>query len=205
MTLTTRVIASVLDQNYLIQYANLVLKVSETLVATLVTTSNNSSNISLSLPNLDVEILMAGSNPLITEIPQFGTGNAFMDIDLVHISKNNNTAVAFLSYTNLGNLLKPTFQTSTNTNNTMMSTVVSVSLLKTTNTNLTNAVNITFKHISKLDPEGILSCVNWDEDTATLQENICNIIQTNNTHTVCSCDQLSTFALIMRTDQCRVR
>ncbi|XP_026787704.2 adhesion G protein-coupled receptor E3-like [Pangasianodon hypophthalmus] len=127
-----------------------------------------------------------------------------MDIDLVEISKNNkgSAAVAFMSYTNMTNILKPTlFKTITSTNKTMMSTVVSASLPKTANTNLTKPVKITFKHINELDPEGILSCVHWKTDT-WLEEG-CSIVQTNSTHTVCSCDHLSTFALIMQTDPCR--
>ncbi|XP_053085645.1 adhesion G protein-coupled receptor E3-like [Pangasianodon hypophthalmus] len=111
-------------------------------------------------------------------------------------------AVAFMSYTNMADMLEPTFfNTFTDTKKTIMSMVVSVTLPKTTNTNLTEPVNFTLKHIQELDPEGILSCVYWKTDT-WLEEG-CSIVQTNSTHTVCSCDHLSTFALIMQTDPCR--
>lgn len=62
---------------------------------------------------------------------------------------SGSAAVAFISYTNMTNIVKPTlFNTITSTVKTMMSTVVSVSLPKTTNRTLTKPINITFKHIN---------------------------------------------------------
>jgi len=61
-------------------------------------------------------------------------------------------AVAFMSYTTLENLLKPDFfNTSNDTKKTMMSTVISATLLKITNTKLTKPVNFTLKHIRVRD------------------------------------------------------
>ncbi|KAL0202380.1 hypothetical protein M9458_000398, partial [Cirrhinus mrigala] len=57
-------------------------------------------------------------------------------------------AVAFMSYRKMENLLKPDFfNTPKDTVKTMMSTVISVTLPKTTNTKLTKPVNFTFRHI----------------------------------------------------------
>ncbi|XP_017313077.1 adhesion G-protein coupled receptor G2 isoform X1 [Ictalurus punctatus] len=205
MNLTTRVLVSVPDQKYLMSYGDYLLNITAQLVSTLVRKRDTYSNISMSLQNFDVQVFMVfGLNVSSSEIPQFSIRNTSMDIDLVGISKNNNgsTAVAFMSYTNMTNILKPTlFKTNTNTSKTMMSTVVSALLPKTTNTSLNKPVNFTFKHISDLDPEGILSCVCWKNE-AWLVEG-CRIIQTNSSHTVCSCDRLATFALIMQTDPCR--
>ncbi|GAA6086941.1 adhesion G protein-coupled receptor L4-like isoform X1 [Tachysurus ichikawai] len=148
--------------------------------------------------------VMTGSNVSSSENPQLGTKNTSINLDLVEISENNNgsAAVAFISYTNMTNIVKPTlFNTITSTVKTMMSTVVSVSLPKTTNRTLTKPINITFKHINEFDPEGILSCVYWNK--TMWQEEDFSIIQTNRTHTVCSYNHLSTFALIMQTDPCR--
>jgi len=61
-------------------------------------------------------------------------------------------AVAFMSYNTMENLLKPEFfNTLNDTVKTMMSTVISATLPKTTNTNLTKPVNFTFKHIRVRD------------------------------------------------------
>lgn len=53
--------------------------------------------------------------------------------------------VAFVSYNNISDILKPTFfKTIINTKKTVMSTVVSVLLSQ--DTQLTTAVNVTFRH-----------------------------------------------------------
>ncbi|KAF5898380.1 adhesion G protein-coupled receptor E3-like, partial [Clarias magur] len=161
-------------------------------------TSNAAMDIDLigiSKNNHEVEVLMTGPNSSSSDIPRLSTGNSSMDIDIVYISKNNNgsAAVAFLSYTNMIHILKPTlFKPNTSTHNIIMSTVVLALLLNTTNTELNKPES---------EPEGILSCVDWNTN-AWLGDN-CEIIQTNKTHTVCSCDRLSTFALIMQIDSCR--
>lgn len=53
--------------------------------------------------------------------------------------------VAFMSYTNLANILEPRFNTFTDTTKTIMSVVVSATLPKTT---FTEPVNFTLKHIT---------------------------------------------------------
>uniref|UniRef100_A0A8C1P6R9 Adhesion G protein-coupled receptor E3-like n=1 Tax=Cyprinus carpio TaxID=7962 RepID=A0A8C1P6R9_CYPCA len=106
-------------------------------------------------------------------------------------------AVAFMSYNTMENLLKPDFfKTSNDTIKTMMSTVISATLPKTTNTNLTKPVNFTFRHI-RFDPSGSLSCVYWNISEWIVDG--CSVLKTNSSYTVCSCVHLSTFALIMQT------
>uniref|UniRef100_A0A8C1RBA7 Uncharacterized protein n=1 Tax=Cyprinus carpio TaxID=7962 RepID=A0A8C1RBA7_CYPCA len=107
------------------------------------------------------------------------------------------SAVAFMSYNTMENLLKPDFfKTSNDTIKTMMSTVISATLPKTTNTNLTKPVNFTFRHI-RFDPSGSLSCVYWNISEWIVDG--CSVLKTNSSYTVCSCVHLSTFALIMQT------
>uniref|UniRef100_A0A8C1PRM1 Adhesion G protein-coupled receptor E3-like n=1 Tax=Cyprinus carpio TaxID=7962 RepID=A0A8C1PRM1_CYPCA len=108
-------------------------------------------------------------------------------------------AVAFMSYVTMENLLKPDFfNTSNGTIKTMMSTVISVTLPKTTNTKLTKPVNFTFRHI-RFDPNGSLSCVYWNNREWIVDG--CSVLRTNSSYTVCSCVHLSTFALIMQTSR----
>ncbi|KAI4904399.1 hypothetical protein NFI96_008508, partial [Prochilodus magdalenae] len=119
--------------------------------------------------------------------------------DSVNISLNGlgSAAAAFMSFTSMATMLKPSFfSTSNNTKKTMMSMVVSATLPKTTNTKLTTPVNFTLEHITELDPNGTLSCVYWN-NTEWIVDG-CELLQTNISHTVCSCVHLSTFALIMQ-------
>ncbi|XP_058613197.1 adhesion G protein-coupled receptor E3-like [Onychostoma macrolepis] len=144
---------------------------------------------------------MVGPQVAFEKIPRLDTTNSSVAIDLIGIAKNNNersAAVAFMSYNTMENLLKPDFfKTSNNTVKTMMSTVISATLPKTTNTNLTKPVNFTFKHIREFVPSGSLSCVYWNISEWIVDG--CSVLKTNSSYTVCSCIHLSTFALIMQT------
>ncbi|KAK2907220.1 hypothetical protein Q8A67_006205 [Cirrhinus molitorella] len=148
---------------------------------------------------------MIGPNITLNKIPQLDTTNSSVDIDLIGIAKNNNersAAVAFMSYNTMENLLKPDFfNTSNYTVKTMMSTVISATLPKTTNTKLTKPVNFTFRHIREFDPDSSLSCVYWNISEWIVEG--CSILKTNSSYTVCSCVHLSTFALIMQTSRPR--
>ncbi|KAL0202357.1 hypothetical protein M9458_000375, partial [Cirrhinus mrigala] len=98
-------------------------------------------------------------------------------------------------YNTMENLLKPDFfNTSNGMVKTMMSTVISVTLPKTTNTKLTKPVNFTFKHIREFDPSGSLSCVYWNISKWIVDG--CSVLKTNSSYTVCSCDHLSTFSIV---------
>ncbi|XP_052463640.1 adhesion G protein-coupled receptor E3-like [Carassius gibelio] len=147
---------------------------------------------------------MVGPQVTLDKIPRLDTTNSSVDIDLIGIAKNNNetrsAAVAFMSYNTMENLLKPDFfNTSNKTVKTMMSTVISATLPKTRNTKLTEPVNFTLKHIREFDPSGSLSCVYWNISEWIVDG--CVVLKTNGSYTVCSCDHLSTFALIMQTSQ----
>uniref|UniRef100_A0A8C0YHI8 Adhesion G protein-coupled receptor E3-like n=1 Tax=Cyprinus carpio carpio TaxID=630221 RepID=A0A8C0YHI8_CYPCA len=142
---------------------------------------------------------MVGPHVTLNKMPRLGTTNSSVDIDLIGISKNNSersAAVAFMSYVTMENLLKPDFNTSKDTIK-MLSTVISATLPKTTNTTLTKPVNFTFRHIREFDPSGSLSCVYWNISEWIVDG--CSVLKTNSSYTVCSCVHLSTFALIMRT------
>uniref|UniRef100_A0A9J8B5K5 Uncharacterized protein n=1 Tax=Cyprinus carpio carpio TaxID=630221 RepID=A0A9J8B5K5_CYPCA len=146
---------------------------------------------------------MVGPQVTLENIPRLDTTNSSVDIDLIGIAKNNNeksAAVAFMSYNTMENLLKPDFfNTSNDMIKTMMSTVISATLPKTTNTKLTKPVNFTLKHIREFDPNGSLFCVYWNISEWIVDG--CSVLKTNSSYTVCSCDHLSTFALLMQTSR----
>ncbi|XP_048051822.1 adhesion G protein-coupled receptor E3-like [Megalobrama amblycephala] len=182
---------------------NSMLKTSEKLISTLVKPTYTSHNVSFALAAVEVEVFMVGPQVTLDKIPRLDTTNSSVDIDLIGIAKNNNersAAVAFMSYNTIENLLKPDFfNTSNDTIKTMMSTVISATLPKTTNTKLTKPVNFTLKHIREFDPSGSLSCVYWNISEWIVDG--CSVLETNSSYTVCSCVHLSTFALIMQTSR----
>ncbi|XP_073699874.1 adhesion G protein-coupled receptor E3-like [Garra rufa] len=189
----------------LASYGNRMLKTSKKLISTLVKPTDTSDKVSFTLSTVEGQIFMVGPNVAVKKIPQLDTTYSSVDIDLIGIAKNNNersAAVAFMSFNKMENLLKPDFfNTSNDTVKTMMSTVISVTLPKTTNTKLTKPVNFTFRHIREFDPNGSLSCVYWNISEWIVDG--CSVLKTNSSYTVCSCVHLSTFALIMQTSRPR--
>ncbi|XP_073697995.1 adhesion G protein-coupled receptor E3-like [Garra rufa] len=196
--------SSTANPTELASYGNRMLKTSEKLISTLVKPTDTSDSVSFTLPVVEGQVFMVGPQVTIEKIPRLDTTNSSVDIDLIGIAKNSNetrsAAVAFMSYNTMENLLKPDFFNKSNdTINTMMSTVISATLPKTTNTKLTKPVNFTFQHIREFDPSGSLSCVYWNISEWIVDG--CSVLETNSSYTVCSCDHLSTFALIMQTSR----
>ncbi|XP_058624844.1 adhesion G protein-coupled receptor E1-like [Onychostoma macrolepis] len=187
----------------LASYGNRMLKANEKLISTLVKPTDTSGNVSFILAAVEGQVIMVGPQFTLEKIPRLDTSNSSVDIDLIGIARNNierSAAVAFMSYNTMENLLKPDFfNTSNNMTKTMMSTVISATLPKTTNTKLTKPVNFTFRHIRELDPNGSLSCVYWNISEWIVDG--CSVLKTNSSYTVCSCVHLSTFALIMQTSR----
>uniref|UniRef100_A0A9J8D7S7 Uncharacterized protein n=1 Tax=Cyprinus carpio carpio TaxID=630221 RepID=A0A9J8D7S7_CYPCA len=185
----------------LASHGNLVLKTSEKLISALVKPTDTSDSVNFTLPAVEGQVFMVGPKVTLDKIPRLDTTNSSVSIDLIGIAKYNtegSAAVAFMSYVMMENLLKPDFfNTSNNTIKTMMSTVISATLPKTTNTTLTKPVNFTFRHIREFDPNGSLSCVYWNISEWIVDG--CSVLKTNSSYTVCSCVHLSTFALIMQT------
>ncbi|XP_052467227.1 adhesion G-protein coupled receptor G2-like [Carassius gibelio] len=182
----------------LASYGNRLLKASEQLISILVKPTDTSESVSFTLASVEGQVFIVGPQVTLEKLSGLETRSSAMDIDLIGIAKNNNersAAVAFMSYNTMENLLKPDFfNTPKDTIKTMMSTVISATLPKTTNTKLTKPVNFTLKHIRKLDPSSSLSCVYWNISEWIVDG--CSVFKTNSSYTVCSCDHLSTFALM---------
>ncbi|XP_036420802.1 adhesion G protein-coupled receptor E3-like [Colossoma macropomum] len=187
------------NQDELVSSFNNILKATDKLMSTLVRNVETNSSVSISLKTIEARVFEIGPSCSLTEIPQLETPDAKMDIDLIGISKSKknqgHAAVAFMSYTNMSN--SSLFSTTTNTMKHMMSTVVSATLPRTNNTNLTKPVNFTLRHTAVFNLHVTPSCVYWKETDWVTDG--CTLIKSNITHSVCSCDHLSTFALIMQT------
>ncbi|XP_048062853.1 adhesion G protein-coupled receptor E3-like isoform X2 [Megalobrama amblycephala] len=202
VALNTSKISGSADTKEQVTLGNSVIKASEKLISSLVKPTDTSDNVSFTLDSIEVQVFMIGPKFTSDQISQLDTKNASMDIDLVGIAKSNNgtAAVAIMCYSTMETLLKPElFNSSNDTVKTMMSTVISATLPKTTNTELTKSVNFTLKHIREFDPSGSLSCVYWNISEWIVDG--CSVLETNSSYTVCSCVHLSTFALIMQTSR----
>ncbi|XP_058236625.1 adhesion G protein-coupled receptor E3-like isoform X4 [Hemibagrus wyckioides] len=189
------------NDSLLISLGNKVLAVTERLVSSLVTPTETQNTTSINLSDLEARVFSVGKMTSLTEIPPLVTSNSSLSIDLIGISKKNNgsAAVVFVSYSNMANILKPSFfSLMSNTNKTMMSTVVSATLPMTSSKSLTKPVQFAFKYTETLGQSANLFCVYWKE-TEWVKDG-CTVKDKNSTHTVCSCTHLSTFALIMQTD-----
>uniref|UniRef100_A0A4W5PBX1 Uncharacterized protein n=1 Tax=Hucho hucho TaxID=62062 RepID=A0A4W5PBX1_9TELE len=100
--------------------------------------------------------------------------------------------VVLLSYKNLDSLKDNTFHQSQQ----LMSSAATVSVSNTNTTNLPQPVNITFNHLQSSDVDP--TCVYWSDENGpgVWSGRGCTSVMSNSTHTVCSCNHLSTFALL---------
>ncbi|KAI4887043.1 hypothetical protein NFI96_003210 [Prochilodus magdalenae] len=188
-----------LNTDTLVSYGNTVLNRTEKLMSLLVKPTDTNYSVNISLNGLDAQVIAVGPNSTLTEPLQLRVNSAQMEIYLSQISMNNNgsAAVDFMSFTNMAGMLKPSFfRTATNTEKMMMSDVVSATLPRTVNTQLSKPVKFTFKHLTEIYPPSIIYCVHWNNAEWVVDG--CERLQTNITHTVCSCTELSTLALIMQ-------
>ncbi|KAG7491250.1 hypothetical protein MATL_G00001040 [Megalops atlanticus] len=177
------------------------LKIPEKLASALVKPTQTQHSESITTEKIEVETFAIGPEANLTDTPQLKARDNLLKIDLLSIAKKNNGsgAVVFIAYANMEDVLKAEFfHTERETNKTMMSNVVSASLPNTKNTMLPEPVNFTLRHLT-VDPEGQLTCVYWNQSRWIVDG--CELTETNTTHTVCTCNHLSTFALIMQTDR----
>ncbi|GAA6086939.1 uncharacterized protein LOC113636404 isoform X3 [Tachysurus ichikawai] len=180
-------------------YGNILMDVTEKFASALV---QENKPISISLHTFELQVIAVEPEDFSPNL-RLITSHASMDINLIanFNEDKGQVAVAFMSYTDMADILEPTFiKTFTDTKKTIISMVVSATLLKATDTNITEPVSFTLKHIQEFQPKDILSCVYWKTDT-WLNDG-CSIIQFNITHTECSCDHMATFALILQSDPC---
>ncbi|XP_041707352.1 adhesion G protein-coupled receptor E3-like [Coregonus clupeaformis] len=100
--------------------------------------------------------------------------------------------VVLLSYKNL-DTLKDSFS---HQSQQLMSSAVTVSVSNSNTTNLPHPVNLTFNHLQSSDVDP--TCVYWSDENGPGEWSGrgCTSVMSNSTHTVCSCNHLSTFALL---------
>ncbi|XP_031652890.1 CD97 antigen-like [Oncorhynchus kisutch] len=100
--------------------------------------------------------------------------------------------VVLLSYRNLDSLKDNTSHQSQQ----LMSSAATVSVSNSNTTYLPQQVNLTFHHLQSSDVDP--TCVYWSDENGpgVWSGRGCTLVISNSTHTVCSCNHLSTFALL---------
>ncbi|XP_029774663.1 adhesion G protein-coupled receptor E3 [Suricata suricatta] len=127
-----------------------------------------------------------------------------MDIhcnDIVQENMQGPTAIAFISYSSLGNIINATFFEEANDKDQvyMSSQVVSAAIRPERNTSLSKPVILSFQHVKmKLNGERAV-CVYWKSMKVGGQwsSDGCFLKQANRSHTTCNCTHLSSFAVLM--------
>ncbi|XP_014054961.2 adhesion G protein-coupled receptor E5 [Salmo salar] len=78
----------------------------------------------------------------------------------------------------------------------LMSSASTVFVSNSNTTNLPDLINLTFNHLQSSDVDP--TCVYWSDENGpgVWSGRGCTSVMSNSTHTVCSCNHLSTFALV---------
>ncbi|XP_074059758.1 putative adhesion G protein-coupled receptor E4P isoform X2 [Macrotis lagotis] len=134
-------------------------------------------------------------------------GGDAMKINCTDVIKGNTkgqSAVAFLSYTSLGNIINASFfeeeDWKKGKNISLNSRVVSGTIGHRQDSTLASSANLTFQHLQETSNQNQqFLCVYWKstKEGASWSKEGCTLLETNGTHTRCSCSHLSTFAVLM--------
>nr|XP_045372045.1 adhesion G protein-coupled receptor E3 [Camelus bactrianus] len=124
--------------------------------------------------------------------------------DITQGNTQGPSAVAFISYSSLGNIINATFFEETNEKDPVYlnSQVVSAAVGPERNVSLSQTVILSFQHV-KLKPHVKRTfCVYWKgtKEGGHWSRDGCVLIQANKTHTTCNSTHLSSFAVLMAFD-----
>ncbi|XP_065729895.1 adhesion G protein-coupled receptor E3 [Phocoena phocoena] len=130
-----------------------------------------------------------------------------MDINCGDVIQGNiqgPSAVAFISYSCLGNIINASFFEKVNEKDQVYlnSQIVSAAIGPKRNTSLSQAVTLRFQHVKIKPSIKKLFCVYWKgtKEGGHWSTEGCFLIQANKTHSICNCTHLSSFAVLMAFD-----
>nr|XP_023446545.2 putative adhesion G protein-coupled receptor E4P [Dasypus novemcinctus] len=137
------------------------------------------------------------------DIFTLNAGNQTMDIHCTTITEESmGGVVAFISYASIGSIIDETFVSEENLttegklhNFYLNSKVVSGTMASMKNGPLSKSINFTFHHkqVKKEDEKAI--CVYWHGSSWSNEG--CEVISSDENQTLCSCNHLSSFAILM--------
>ncbi|XP_026312715.1 adhesion G protein-coupled receptor E3 isoform X3 [Piliocolobus tephrosceles] len=127
-----------------------------------------------------------------------------MDIhcnDVIQEDTQGPSAVAFISYSSLGNIINATFFEETDEKDRVFlnSQVVSAAIGPKRNVSLSKSVTLTFQHVKMNHSIKKVFCVYWEttKQGGLWSRDGCFLIHVNKSHTMCNCSHLSSFAVLM--------
>ncbi|XP_072803615.1 adhesion G protein-coupled receptor E3 isoform X2 [Vicugna pacos] len=124
--------------------------------------------------------------------------------DVIQGNTQGPSAVAFISYSSLGNIINATFFEETNEKDPVYlnSQVVSAAVGPERNVSLSQTVILSFQHVKMKPHIKRTFCVYWKgtKEGSHWSRDGCVLIQANKTHTTCNCTHLSSFAVLMAFD-----
>ncbi|XP_029074930.1 adhesion G protein-coupled receptor E3 isoform X3 [Monodon monoceros] len=130
-----------------------------------------------------------------------------MDIhcsDIIQGNTQGPSAVAFISYSSLGNIINASFFEKVNEKDQVYlnSQVVSAAIGPKRNTSLSQAVTLSFQHVKIKPSIKKVFCVYWKgtKEGGHWSTEGCFLIQANKTHSICNSTHLSSFAVLMAFD-----
>ncbi|XP_060516330.1 latrophilin Cirl isoform X2 [Cylas formicarius] len=169
------------------------------------TVNRKFKNILISVRVLDTKYLTNEAFPLEDNKDEWRASNDSIELPkdaLLENTDGNFVRLVFVAFDRLEEILQwqPDFSDSSGTNVSKMlnSKVISASLGKGRHIQLKEPVKLTLKHI-KTENVSNPKCVFWDYTTNAWSEEGCHVdsSESNYTHTVCYCDHLTNFAILM--------
>lgn len=174
-------------------------------------------NVLLSVQVLDVRHVDRVKFPLLTDRTSEDDDSTWVRMEdslvlpadaLADYSKNGLIKVVFVAYNGMSQLLAPETgepqfrfhapgeEDSRNISQIVNSRVISASIGRQRVTGLSQPVVITLRHLQE---ENVTNpkCVFWDFNLRKWSKDGCWVVSFNRSHTVCSCDHLTNFAVVM--------
>ncbi|KAJ8345810.1 hypothetical protein SKAU_G00300030 [Synaphobranchus kaupii] len=190
------------------EIASIILKISEglasALVELLVESQENNTESRKTVKTPTMEINVVSLKGIMTEMPPLVAKGNTMAIDLAAIAKNNNgsAAAVLMSVSGMEKLMSPSFFKSEKVTE-MYSDIITATLPMTRHMELPEPVNFTVHHKKSKLKAGMMTCVYWEDKGEETQWSVdgCTASSSNETHTVCSCTHLSTFAILLQTEE----
>lgn len=117
---------------------------------------------------------------------------------LLDRANNDLVKVVFFTYNNLEELLQPpaSFHAGNHTRTILNSKIISASFGRKHHMPLRQPVFVALKHIQE-DNVTNPTCVYWDYTRSAWSHSGCEVVTTNRSHTVCACNHLTNFAVLM--------
>uniref|UniRef100_UPI00398F1094 adhesion G protein-coupled receptor E5-like isoform X2 n=1 Tax=Pristiophorus japonicus TaxID=55135 RepID=UPI00398F1094 len=155
----------------------------------------------ISSSNFDILIQAIRNNTLPSDKrSKLATAKNSLDIGWNSVAGNDNfdvAAVVLIAFKELDSLMKPNLLDNTDkeTKLELISDVVTATVTNKETEKLDDPVILTFEN--KKRKNGTAKCVYWDSVASAWSDRGCKMNKSNTTYTVCSCEHLSSFAVLM--------